>query len=301
MKAPLIEFEELERFENLLLFAKATVEGFFSGKHRAPYRGSAAEFADYKQYVAGDDLSRLDWRVYGRTRRLYVRQFEEETDMVVYLLADLSASMRYAGGQRQSKFRLAAKIAAALAYLMMNQGDKTALVLFDERVKKFVPPGGTRGHLHRLINGLEAARPAQGTGIAGAVNECNALFRKRGRIVILSDFFDDTPALLEALSRFIHRKFDILLLQIIDPDELALPPVSAARFLDMESGELVQADSEEIRAAYTERMRALIASLSKEADLRRIEHSLVDTRRPYLDAIEAYLGFLENPPLHARP
>lgn len=108
--------EELERFKNLLVFARSTVEGYFSGKHKSPLKGQSAEFADYKEYVAGDDIAQLDWRVYGRTRRLYIRQFEEETDMVVYLMVDTSASMRYAGEKRQSKFILAARVAAALAY-----------------------------------------------------------------------------------------------------------------------------------------------------------------------------------------
>ena len=137
----LLNIQELERFENLLVFAKATVEGYYAGKHKSPYRGSAAEFADYKEYAPGDDLARLDWRVYGRTRRLYLRQFEEETDMTVYLMVDTSGSMRYAGEKRQSKYILAAKIAAALAYLMMAQSDKAALVLFAQKVTQFVAPG----------------------------------------------------------------------------------------------------------------------------------------------------------------
>ena len=287
----LLNLQELERFENLLVFAKATVEGYFSGKHKSPYHGSAAEFADYKEYVPGDDLARLDWRVYGRTRRLYIRQFEEETDMTVYLLVDTSGSMRYAGEKRQSKFFLAAKIAAALAYLMMAQADKAALVLFAQKVTQFLAPGGTRRHLHRIVTELERVRPSKLTGIAQAVSECNALFKKRGRIVILSDFLDDTAQLLDALAQFVHRKFEILLLQVTDPDELDLPGFSAAKFTDMETGEQVQVDAEEIRANYQAKMKGMIETLAREADMRQIQHRLVDTQRPYLDAIEAYLGF----------
>ena len=287
----LLDVQELERFKNLLVFAKATVEGFFSGKHKSPYRGSAAEFADYKEYVAGDDLARVDWRVYGRTRRLYVRQFEEETDMVVYLLVDTSASMRYAGEKRQTKFFLASKIAAALAYLMLAQGDKAALVLFADTVKQFVAPGGTRRHLHRLITELENVRPGQTTGLAKAVGECTAIFKKRGRIVILSDFLDDTNALFDSLAQFVHRKFEILLLQVVDPDELHLPAFAAAKFIDLETGETVQVDADEIRAGYQTKIKETIEALAREADLRQIQHRLVDTRRPYLDAIETYLGF----------
>ena len=286
----LLNLAELERFENLLVFAKAVVEGYFSGRHKSPCRGSAAEFADYKEYVAGDDPGRLDWRVYGRTRRLFIRQFEEETDMTVYLMVDQSGSVRYAGGQRQSKFLLAARIAAALAWLMTAQADKTALVLFARKVTQFVGPGGTRRHLHRLVTELERVRPARETGLATAVAECASLFKKRGRIVILSDFLDDTAALFDALSQFVHRKFEILLLQITDPDELNLPAF-AAKFVDLETAEMVQVDPEEIRTAYRERVRRTIDDLAREADLRQIQHRLIDTDRPYLDAIEAYLGF----------
>ncbi|HEV7868990.1 MAG TPA: DUF58 domain-containing protein [Chthoniobacteraceae bacterium] len=287
----LLNLQELERFENLLVFARATVEGYFSGKHKSPYRGSAAEFADYKEYVAGDDLARLDWRVYGRTRRLYIRRYEEETDMTVYLMVDTSGSMRYAGEKRQSKFFLAAKIAAALAYLMMAQADKAALVLFAKKVSQFLTPGGTRRHLHRLVTELERVKPAQETGIAQAVSECNALFKKRGRIVILSDFLDETPALFDALSQFVHRKFEILLLQVTDPDELNLPAFNAAKFVDLETAETVQVDPEEIRVVYQQRVQQSIDDLAREADVRQIQHRLIDTRRPYVDAIEAYLGF----------
>jgi uncharacterized protein (DUF58 family) len=287
----LLNLQELERFENLLVFAKAVVEGYFAGKHKSPYRGSAAEFADYKEYTPGDEIARLDWRVYGRTRRLYLRQFEEETDMTVYLMLDTSGSMRYAGEKRQSKFFLASKIAAALAYLMMAQNDKAALALFAQKVTNYLAPGGTRRHLHRIVTELERIRPALSTGIAGAVQECAALFKKRGRIVILSDFLDDTGALFDALAQFVHRKFEILLLQIVDPDELNLPAFNAAKFVDLETAEMVQVDPEEIRASYQAHMQRLIDDLAREADLRQIQHKLVDTRRPYLDAIEAYLGF----------
>lgn len=287
----LLDFEELERFENLLVFARVAVEGFFAGKHRSPWTGSSTEFADYKEYTAGDDLDRIDWRVYGRTRRLFIRQYEDETDMTVHLLVDASASMRYAGEKRRSKFHLAARIAAALAYLMHKQGDKSALALFSDHVTTFLPPGGTRRHLHLMVSELERTLPAKTTGLAAAINECFPLCKKRGRLVVISDFLDDHPALFDALSRFLHRKFEILLLQVLDPDELHLPGNAAARFVDSETRESVQVDPEEIRAAYTRKMRAEIDSLAREADLRQVQHQLVDTRSPYIHAIETYLGF----------
>lgn len=299
-KGSLLSPAELERFGNLLLFARSIVEGYFAGKHKSPHRGSSVEFTDYKEYVPGDDVKRIDWRAYGRSRRLFIRQYEAETDMVIYLLVDVSASMSYTGTGRESKYVLAAKIAAALSYLMIHQGDKAALVLFAERMKSFLAPGGTRSHLHNLVTELESVVPASTTGIANALIECNSLFKKRGRLIVLSDFWDDTDKTFEALSRFVHRKFEILLLQVIHPHELDLPGVHAARFHDMETHEEVEVEPEEIRAAYRESTRQRIDALARESHHRRISHALVNTDRPYLDAIEAYLGFRASNTLSAR-
>jgi uncharacterized protein (DUF58 family) len=287
----LLTIEELERFKNLLVFAKAVVEGYFSGKHKSPDRGSSAEFADYKEYVAGDDVARIDWRAFGRTKRLFVRQYEEETDMVVYLLVDASASMRYAGEKRPSKFCLAAKIAAALSYLMIHQVDKAALGLFADTLLEFLPPGGTRRHLNRMVTELERVQPSSTTGMAKAIGECQGVFKKRGRLVVISDFLDDTATVFDALGQFVHRKFEILLLHVVDPDELHLPPSSVAKFIDLETNEEVQVDPDEIRPAYRENMKQFIELLGREAELRQISYSLVDTTNPYLEPIEAYLGF----------
>jgi len=282
---------ELERFSDLLVFARSTVEGYFAGKHKSPFRGSSVEFADYKEYIPGDDPKRIDWRAYGRSRRLFVRQFEAETDMSVYLLVDVSASMDYAGANSQSKYLLAARIAAALAYLMIHQGDKIALVLFSEKLKQFLPPGGTRRHLHHIIRELESVQPAYGTGTAHALAECDPLFKRRGKLVVLSDFWDDTAQTFEALSRFLHRKFEILLLHVAHPHEMDLPDVAMARFHDMETHEEIEVEPEEIRAAYRDASRQRSAALAREANSRGITYALVDSTRPYLDAIEAYLGF----------
>ena len=164
------------------MFARSTVEGYFAGKHKSPFRGSSVEFTDYKEYMPGDDPKRIDWRAYGRSRRLFVRQYEAETDMVVYLLVDVSASMDYAGSGPQSKYVLAAKIAAALAYLMIHQGDKVSLVLFAEQSETISSRPAARAAICITSSReLEAVEPASTTGIAKALTECNALFKKRGQ------------------------------------------------------------------------------------------------------------------------
>jgi len=283
--------DELQRFKNLLLFARNTVEGYFIGKHKSPRRGSSVEFTDYKEYVPGDEVGRIDWRAYGRSKRLYIRQYEAETDMVAYLLVDASASMGYAGAGRQAKYFLAAKIAAALACLMTQQGDKAALGLFAESLERYLGPGGTRRHLYNLVAELEAVQPARGTGVSAALRQSEPLFKKRGCLVILSDFWTAEAELLDALALFQHRKFGVLLLQVLDPDELALPAAEAARFQDMEGQGEVEVEVEEIRAAYRTAMRARVDGLAREAARRGMSHALVDTSRPYLHTIETYLGF----------
>lgn len=285
---------ELDRFRNLVVFARETVEGYLAGKHRSPFHGSSAEFVEYRDYVTGEDISLIDWRVYGRLRRLVVRQHQEETDMVAYLMVDHSGSMTYRAGGREAKCRLAAKIAAALAYLMIRQGDKAALTLFSDKVSSHLAPGGTRRHLFDLLNRLEQIRPSSWTGIEAAVNECGSLYRKRGRLVLLSDFHCDLDGLFDALGQLAHRRFEILLLQIVDPDELNLPDVLMARLVDAETNEHVEVEPDEIRDAYRRHMTAWMDGLVEQASHRRIRHSLVSTRNPYLEAIEAYLGFREG-------
>lgn len=292
-KSNLLNPEELDRFRNLVVFAREKVEGYLSGKHRSPYYGSSAEFVEYRDYVTGEDISQIDWKVYGRSRKLVVRQHQEETDMVAYLLVDHSGSMSYRAEGREVKYRLAAKIAAALAYLMIRQGDKASLTLFSTEVSSFLKPGGTRRHLFDIANELEKVRPSSRTGMEEAMQECAALFRKRGRVVILSDLHCDVDRLFDALGQFAHRGFDILLLQIVDPDELNLPDVQLARLVDAETGQEVQVEPDEIRDLYRRQMKEWVDALSAQASACRIQHSLVSTRNPYIEAIEAYLGFRE--------
>lgn len=283
----------LERFENLLVFARTTVEGYYAGRHKSPHFGFSAEFIEHKPYAPGDETNHIDWRVYARTRRLYSRKYLEETDMTIHLLVDGSASMNYSAEKREFKYSRVARIAAALAYLMLKQGDKAALGLFTDRLIQQIPPGGTRRHLFRLLQALETERPSQAlTDLPRAIEETSARWRKRGRLIIISDFLHcDLDALFDSLAALVHRGCEILLMQVLDPDELSLPNVSLARFVDMETHEEVQVEPEEIRAAYEQQIQALTDTLRTQASRRRMDYQLINTASPFLDAIEAYLGF----------
>jgi uncharacterized protein (DUF58 family) len=287
----LLSIEELERFKNLVLFAQATVDGLYAGQHPSPFSGSSSEFRDYRDYAPGDEIDRIDWRAYGRTRRLVVRRYEDETDMVVYLLVDTSASMRYAGEKRLPKFQHAARLAAALSYLAIRQGDKAALALCADTLQTYLPPGGTRRHLHEIATALDTVYPNLTTGIGTALEQCAGVFKKRGKLVVLSDFFTEPGPLFDALSQFLHRDFSILLFQVLDPDELDLPNRSATQFVDLETGSKIEVDPDDLRAAYQKSIQTFLAALAAEANARTIEHQLVNTAEPYTSALEAYLGF----------
>ncbi len=250
------------------------------------------EFAEHKEYVSGEDIGNIDWRVYGRTKRLFVRQYKEETDMVVYLLVDTSASMQYKGaGLGHEAPARAENRRRALVPDDPPGRQGVAHALLRTRCASSCPPSGTRRHLYNLLGELEAVAPSSTTDVGGAVRECASLFKKRGCLVILSDFLGETEGLFDALGQFLHRRYEVLLLQVIDPEELDLPNVSVARFVDMESGEQIEVEPEEIREAYREHMEGFIADLAERSNRRHLRHALIDTRAPYLQAIEAWLGF----------
>ncbi len=186
-----IDPRTLSRLANLELRARLVVEGFIAGLHRSPYHGFSVEFAEHRQYAPGDELRHVDWKVYGRTDRYYVKRFEEETNLKAYLLVDTSASMGYASPGRMSKFDYAVSLAAALAYLMIRQRDAVGLATFDEGIREYYPPRSTRIYLRSLLSGLQAVRPSGLTGAGKALHQLADRIKRRGLVIVLSDLFDD--------------------------------------------------------------------------------------------------------------
>ncbi len=290
----LLDEAELVRFKNLIVFAKTAVESRFQGRHKSPDLGGGGEFSEYLAYEPGRPVQAINWHVYARSRKLVIRRYRQETDMDVHLLVDASGSMAYRGGKREDKGLRAARIAASLAYLMLKQGDKASITLFADRVLQHLPAGGTRRHLMAMLRSL--VRPAYAAGgrtnLPAAIHECERLIRRRGRLVVLSDFLGHDPtAVFDALGPFIHRGFEILLMQLMDPEEMTLPDAPLARFLDMETGESIEVEPAEIRAEYEARMRAKTAAFAAGGASHRIDFAALDTASPYREAIEAYLGF----------
>lgn len=288
----LLQPEELDGYSNLLLFAEAVVQGFFSGKHRSLDFGSNAEFAEYKAYQPGDPVAQVDWKVYARNRRLMVRKHREEKEMTAWLMVDVSGSMGYKGEAREAKGWRAARIAATLACLMQRQRDKFSLTLFNTDLGTHLAPGSTRRHLMECLSALEdrMTKPSGLTSAGKALDLCSPMFRRRGSLIVISDFFTDLDALFDSLSQFQHRGFDILLLQVTDPDERFLPNVAMAKFVDMESGSMVEATPDEIRSVYQREMEAMMDGMEAECRRRGVAWHLLRTEAPWTEALEAWLG-----------
>jgi uncharacterized protein (DUF58 family) len=245
----LLSAKDLARLSRLQLSSRFTVEGAIAGSHRSQLKGVSVEFADYRQYVPGDDPKHLDWRVFGRNERLYLRQYEEETSLRVQLIVDGSKSMAYAYGER-SKYRFAAACAAALAYITVRRQDAVGLALFDERCRVTVPPRGGAEQLRSICTQLVRHQPSAKTDLAASLHLLAEQAKRRGLVIIFSDLFDDSDKLKAALAHFRHRRHDVIVYHVLDRAELDFPFRDAGTFEDLESGERIVTSPKELRASY---------------------------------------------------
>ena len=279
----------IARLGSMELKARTVVEGFISGLHRSPYRGFSVEFAEYRPYKDGDDLSTLYWKVYARSDRHYVKKFEEETNLECHLLVDVSASMAYRGGGAMSKLEYASVLAGSLAYLMKRQRDSVALVAFDDRIRQRIPPAARPGHLHRILLALDRMPSGERSHVARPLQQLAEALTRRGLIVVLSDLLDDREDVVRGLKRLRSRGNDVIAFQILDPYELHFPFDRAARFRDVESGDEVAADPSKARAAYLEALGELRDYYTRELRGAGIDFLTLDSSLPLDAALVAYL------------
>ncbi len=273
------------------------VEGFISGLHKSPFRGFSVEFAEHREYVPGDDMRFLDWKVYGKTDRLYIKRYEEETNLESHLVVDASASMAYTGRESgssskggPSKFEYACWSAAALAYLITQQQDGAGLILFDEQVRKVVPARNNRAHLGNIIHELENAEPAHGTGIARALNEAGEAVRRRGLVVLFSDLMDDGDEILKGLKQVRHRGHEVLLFHVLAHDEVTFPFERLTRFEGMEDLSRITADPVALRTAYLAEVKEFRRRLRRVCLANRIDLVEMDTAESLAVVLQAYLA-----------
>lgn len=267
--------EDIRRLSGFEFAPKAVVEGYFAGRHVSRSRGSSVEFRDYRQYVPGDDLALVDWRVYGRTDRFYLRTYDHETSMDCHLFLDSSASMGY--GQDPSKLEYASFFTACLAYLVIRGGDRVSLQIFDEKIRTFIPPGSTGTHLNGLLNLLERNRPGERTSLAESLRSSFPLLKRRGILVVVSDFFDDPAAIFTALGPYLHRGFKVYLFHVLTPAELELEDKGLVAFHDLETGQRVTAHTDDVRASYRDAMGRHIDALRSLATRRNVDYTVART------------------------
>lgn len=285
----------LARLGTLELKARTVVEGFLSGLHRSPLKGFSVEFAEYRQYLPGDDITTIDWKVYARSNRYYVKKFEEETNLDCHLLLDVSASMAYPGAAaaesgRVTKLQYGSMLAASLAFLMNRQRDAVGLTAFDEAIVERLPPSVRPGHLRALLLTLDRLRPGSRTDVSKPMHLLADALGKRGMVMLISDLFDDPERVVEGLRHFRFRGTDVIVFHVLDPDELTFPFERAARFRDMEGDGEVMAVPALVRDSYLEAVNGAIETYRRELTSAGIDYCLLDTSRPLDFALSAYLS-----------
>ena len=207
----------LASLEGLDLQARLLVEGYVAGMHPSPYHGFSVEFAEHREYVPGDDVRHVDWKVWSKTDKLYLKQYEEETNLLLYLLLDTSESMAYASGDNVSKFKYAQLVVAALAYLVLQQQDSVGLALFDDAVRRYLKPAGQPSHLKELIHLLDVTPAREKSDLGAVLHDLSERFKKQGVIAIFSDLFDDVSKVLSGLKHFRHRRHEVIVFHVLDP------------------------------------------------------------------------------------
>lgn len=286
--------ESLSRLKNLTLAARRVVEGFFAGMHRSPHRGFSVEFAEHREYTPGMDPRHVDWRVYGRRDKLYVKQYEEETNLRCYVLLDKSASMSYKSGAKHTKLEYGSYLAASLAYLMAFQHDSVGLITYDSGVRDMVPPRQGPGHLRALMEKLENTAAGGETSLSATFHELAERIKRRALIVVISDLFDDPEPLIAALKHFRHKKHEVIVLQTLDPAELTFPFDDITRIEDLENHREVTSDPRAFRKAYLEELARFLDKIRAGCLSAQIDYCLADTNEPFATFLGNYLARRQN-------
>lgn len=280
----------IARLGTLELRARTIVEGFLSGLHRSPFKGFSVEFAEYRQYLPGDDLSSIDWKVYARSDRYYVKKYEEETNLDCYILLDVSRSMGYGRRGGMTKLMYAQMLSASLAYLMNRQRDAVALTTFDERLVTMLPPSARPGHLRSVLLTLDRIALGARTDVSKPLHVLADAIAKRGMVVLISDLLDDPEHVVDGLRHFRFRGTDVVVFHVLDPDELTFPFERASRFRDMEAGDELMAVPSVVRGSYLAELERVLELYRRELRSTGVDYHLVSTSEPLEFALMSYLS-----------
>lgn len=287
----ILHAEDITSLQSLQMFARTVVEGFTTGNHASPHKGFSVEFRQHRQYVQGDDIRRIDWKIFGRADRFYIREYDEETNLRATLVLDASGSMGYRGTKGIQKYDYARKLAACLAYLLMSQQDAVGLVTFDSKVRDFVPNRTRITHLHHLLDTMIATQPGQDTALAPVIESLAQRLKRRGVVIIISDFFDEPGALLRAIGVLRKQGHEIIAMQLWDRDELEFPFGQWSRFESLEKADdFLLLDPAAVRLRYMEVLKAFQEELKEGFRRHQVDYLSLPTDEAHAQALRNYLA-----------
>lgn len=281
----------LAKLAGLELRARSIVEGYVAGMHRSPFHGFSVEFAEHREYVPGDDVRHVDWKVYGKTDKYYLKQYEEETNLICYLVLDTSESMTYRSHDAPlSKLDYARTVAAALAYLVLRQQDSVGLAMFDQELRTFVRPSGNPSHLKQLTHVMEQAETGKKTAAGPILHELAERLPRRGVVVLLSDLFDNVASLLAGLKHLRHRRHEVIVFQVLDPAELEFAFEQTTLFKGLENWPDTLTDPRTLRQAYLAEFEKFLLEVRKCCREQRADYVQLRTDQPLDLALSSYLA-----------
>jgi uncharacterized protein (DUF58 family) len=280
----------LASLEGLDLQARMVVEGYVAGMHPSPYHGFSVEFAEHREYVPGDDIRHVDWKVWSKTDKLYLKQYEEETNLLLYLLLDTSESMGYQSGDNVTKLQYAQYIVAALAYMILQQQDSVGLVLFDDAVRRYLKPAGQPSQLKELFHLLDVTPAREKSDLGLVFNDLAERFKKRGVVAVFSDLFDEVARVITGLKHFRHRRHEVIVFHILDPAEIDFPFRDPTLFKGLEGMEDILTDPHALRRAYQVELGSFLTQMEKECRMIDIDYVPLRTDQSLDVPLSSYLA-----------
>ncbi len=278
----------VSKLKTLELKAKYVVEGFMVGHHKSPYHGFSAEFSEHRPYNQGDPIRNIDWKAYAKTERFYIKQFEDETNLISHIILDSSASMNFKRAGSISKFEYGKILAASLSYLLINQQDAVGFTLFSDALNVYLPPKANRVYLKEILTKVNNARPGEKTSTEKCLVEVARKIKKKGLIVIISDFFDDLDSIITALKLFHYKKNEVIVFQILDDAEIDFSFYKDSVFVDMETAEELTTQPYQIQKSYQTAMKEFLSNLSNQCLNHGIDYNLITTTTPFDKALFSY-------------
>ncbi|WP_146524337.1 DUF58 domain-containing protein [Novipirellula artificiosorum] len=287
-KRDFLDPDVVARLHGMPLVARKAMQGSISGRHASPHRGSSVEFAEYRKYVPGDDLRRLDWRTYGRSDRFFVKEFEADTNLRLVFVLDTSGSMAFGSGE-YSKLDYAKQFAATLGYLAIEQGDAVGLACVTNRVVSHLPARRNPAHLSTLFDSLEAAQAEGETQLVSVLHELAETVRQHALIVVLSDLFTSPESLRDSFEHLRFRKHDVAAFHLLDPEEIDFPIERPTRFVDMENEETIFAEPSDIAGPYRQAMQEYLEEMKRVTLETEVDYRVVSLTEPYEQVLTSFL------------